>query len=422
MIHALQRRFCRIAMLAVSLLLFLALGAVNGGYLLVSMYEADRTLNVLLASGAYPDFSQDAAISVPGGTPSTLSSFLRADELLGVKWFGARLDNRGNVAEMSLVHVHGVGTEEAERLTEKVLARGNDAGWTGRYRYRVGQGKQHFVIFLDLADRIRASALLFVLSLGVGLGCWSVTLVLVLVLSKRAIRPVAQSMEKQKRFVTDAGHEIRTPLAVIQANVQAMELHQGETRWSRNIRTQTGRLADLTEGLLVQAKMDEISSDLPMVPFSLSELLEEMLDDCEEVAAQKGISLHREIGEGLILRGNRESVTRLISILMDNALRYTPSGGQIRISLEAKGREVALQAENTCRYPEELDLDRLFDRFYRGDPARSSRSGGFGIGLSVARTIVEAHGGTISAGAERGNTLCLRVLLPASAVGGKRRL
>ncbi len=416
MIRALKLRFCRIAMLAVTLLLLLALGAVNGGYFLLSMHGADQVLDILLASGAYPDFTPEAAASGGGQAASALpaDSSLRADELLGARWFAVSLNDRGEAEELSLVHVHGVGPEEAVRLAEKALARGNGTGWVGRYRCRTGQAAQNSVLFLDISDRLRASAVLLVLSLGAGLGCWLASLVLVLVLSERAIRPAVESMEKQKRFVTDAGHEIRTPLAVIQANVQAMELHQGESRWSRNIRTQTGRLAELTEELLAQARMDEADSAPPPLPFSLSELLEEMLDSCAEAAAGRGLSLQAETAEGVVLRGSRENMTKLVSILLDNAIRYTPSGGTIRVTLSAEGRDAVLRVSNTCGHLEELDLDRLFDRFYRGDPARSSGSGGFGIGLSLARSIAEAHGGSISAVAEDSSTICLKVLLPAS--------
>ena len=176
-----------------------------------------------------------------------------------------------------------------------------------------------------------------------------------------------------------------------------MELHQGETKWSRNIRTQTVRLNGLMQNLLVLAKMDEEIGSLPTSEFSLSLLIEEVLDFYQEAAAAKRICLDAVIQPDVMLRANRESIVQLLSVLLDNAVQYTPTEGSIQVVLTKEKSGIVVQVENSVDTPPDGDLERLFDRFYRGDPARTQKSGGYGIGLSAARAVAEAHGGTVTA-------------------------
>ena len=241
-------------------------------------------------------------------------------------------------------------------------------------------------------------------SCGGGVFCWLLMLLLVFLLSKRTIRPIAENMEKQKQFVTNAGHEIKTPLAIIMANTYAMELHNGENKWSRNIRAQTVRLTGLMQNLLTLSKMDEDGVVLPMTEFSFSLLLEEVLDTFYEMAKAKRVSVQVDLQEKLFVKANRESLMQLVSILMDNAVRYTPVNGTISVLLQKKERGVCFQVKNTLDSASDIELDRLFERFYRGNAARTQETGGYGIGLSAAKAIVDAHKGKISAYYENNET------------------
>ena len=225
-------------------------------------------------------------------------------------------------------------------------------------------------------------------------------LLFVILLSKKAILPIAENIEKQKQFVTDAGHEIKTPLAIIMANTDAMELHNGENKWSRNIREQTVRLNGLMQNLLALAKMDEGAVKLPSSDILLSSLLEEILPAFYEPAALKEIIIEENIQPNIIMHGNRDSMSRLITILLDNAVKYTSKQGNIIIYLERKEGVITLSIKNTCDMLPEVDPEKLFDRFYRGDSARTQKSGGYGIGLSAARAIAESQKGSITASYE----------------------
>lgn len=269
----------------------------------------------------------------------------------------------------------------------------------------------------DMQADIQAAARHKILSMlalsgGVGLLCWLGMLALVMVLSRRAIQPIGVSIEKQKEFITNAGHELKTPLAIIQANTEAMELHQGENRWTRNIKAQTARLSGLMGNLLTLARMDEAGNLPPARPVDLSALARDGVESFREPAALRGITVEENLAPGLTIQADREHMAQLLSILLDNAVKYTAPGGRIDLTLARAGNVVRLQVKNTPAQTPEGDLSRLFDRFYRGDPARTQKGGGYGIGLSAAQAIVRAWRGTIGAGTEGEDTVALTVELP----------
>lgn len=220
--------------------------------------------------------------------------------------------------------------------------------------------------------------------------CWIATLLFVIMLSGRAVRPILAGMEKQKQFITNAGHELKTPLSIIQTNNDASALIYGETKYSRNIRNQTKRLNVLMTNFLTLASLDE-ETKLPVESVDISELIREMLSAGEDMITQKHITFSSEIHPGIFMQVNRNTFSQMISILLDNAVKYTPEGGTICFSLMDDGGHIEIAEENTCETSADPDPERLFERFYRGDSARtqSSPSSGYGIGLSAARAIAE---------------------------------
>lgn len=236
-------------------------------------------------------------------------------------------------------------------------------------------------------------------------------LLLVIALSKRAIRPIAENLAKQKQFVTAAGHEIKTPLAIILANTEAMELHNGESKWSKNIRKQTERLSGLMKNLLTLARMEEGTAPVVMADLDMSKLTKEVADSFAESAKLKQIKLQAKIASDIKLYANREEMTQLLAILLDNAVKYSVEQADIVLTLAKRGKEVMLSCENTCEKLPDVEVDRLFDRFYRSDAARTQKSGGYGIGLSVARAIVQNHKGEITAEYKDGNRIVFKVEL-----------
>ena len=255
------------------------------------------------------------------------------------------------------------------------------------------------VSFLDCGRKLEAIYTFAFWSLAMSfLGYVAVSIVLMTV-AHRIMRPVAQSYEKQKRFITDAGHELKTPLAIIRANADLLDMEFGENESIEEIRKQTVHMSELTADLVFLARMEESNQTyLTMTNFGLSEIIEECACGFERLAAASDKTLAINLEQGLLVNGNAKALRQLCSILLDNAIKYSPSGSTVTVSLSKKGRYAALTVVNaTATLISEKDLEFLFDRFYRTDSSRNSKTGGNGIGLSIAKSVVEAHGGRISA-------------------------
>lgn len=434
MVKQLQKKFIISAMLAVTILLVVLIGGINVFNYLTTSNDNDRLMEMLCynfetstkwnadttdntqspqsingtqknttadISGSQnnPDFPpQDNGTKPPDDKKN--NGFGRHDKnaVDSARYAAVAIDKNGNIIRTDVTHISSLTEDEVTAITEALK---NTASGTGTYNgflYRISETKRaegKVIILLDNGMQISSFFTVLFISVGAGIFGWLLMLLLVILLSKKTIAPVARSIEKQKQFVTNAGHEIKTPLAIILANTDAMELHNGENKWSKNIRAQTLRLSGLMQNLLMLAKMDESSAKLPMCSFDISTAAEDTVNAFIEPAALKGVMIEQDIQKGLQLNGNRDSIVQLITVLLDNAVKYTESGGMIRANLSGNDKNIALSIANTC---EPIDHpEKLFDRFYRGDSARTQKNGGYGIGLSVAQAIAELHKGTITA-------------------------
>lgn len=230
---------------------------------------------------------------------------------------------------------------------------------------------------------------------------WLAVLAIVAGASGAVIRPMVESYSKQKRFITDASHEIKTPLAVIDAANEVQEIESGESEWTQSIHEQVARLTALTERLVFLARMDEGSAGFTMTSNDLSEAVDKAAAPFESVAVSRGKRLSTSIACGVRAHADAAAVAQVVELLLDNATRYASEGSVIELSLRAVSRvqgkgATELVVSNAVDELPEGDLDRLFDRFYRADVSRSSKTGGSGVGLSVVRAIAEAHGGSAS--------------------------
>ena len=392
MIQTLQKKVVVTAMAAVTVLLLFLLGAINVANMLIVERQVDRTLRIISDSeaGGIPPRSD-------GAPPFMEAPKNDYDTFLSSNFFVVRFDWVGNILNADIQRTSSVTEEEAREMAAQAYDSGQDSGRTGKFRYLfhktpVGSA----VVFLDTSGERLSLVRILLLSVALGAACWGAMLPLVMFLSRRAVRPVAESMEKQKQFVTNAGHEIKTPLAIIQSNTEAMELYNGENKWSRNIKEQTVRLSGLMQNLLL-ARMDEGASQVQAADFSLSDMLTAALESFAQPMEAKHISLEADVKPGVTLHADAGQVEQLLSILLDNAVKYTNEGGAIWIRLQKEDKKIRLSVQNTCETLPDTPPEKLFDRFYRGDTARTQRSGGYGIGLAVARSIAEANRGTLQA-------------------------
>lgn len=241
------------------------------------------------------------------------------------------------------------------------------------------------------------------------------------VLAKRSIRPVSEAWDAQRRFISDASHELKTPLAVIIANIQILQksrsLGEEDARWVNTTADEAQHMKGLVEDLLTLARADEAKAGSvgavgTFVEVGLSEVVEEAALEFDAVAFERGCEIECEAQPGVVVRGDRAQLARVANTLLDNATKYAPKGSAVRVSLARKGKRAVLSVNNGGPAIEAEDLAHLFDRFYRTDKARSRQgAGGFGLGLAIAKSIIEAHGGTIRAesDAERGTTFTVEI-------------
>ena len=254
---------------------------------------------------------------------------------------------------------------------------------------------ENMAVFLDCYQALRAVKTVLIWSLAADAGCILLVLLLVVLLSRKAIDPVVRSAQQQKQFITDASHELKTPITVIATSLKVLEMETGKQKWIDKALAQTEKLTSLVNALVTLSRMDEEQSPLHMAEFPISETVRETAESFRELAEERGHTLELSIAPDLTYRGDEYAVRQLVSILLDNAVKYALPETPIRLSLERSRRGVVLQTENCCG-SQPIEVDRLFDRFYRGDPSRGE-TGGFGIGLSLARGIAEGHRGRIFA-------------------------
>lgn len=376
--------------------------------------EADGTLAILAANGgAFPDA---AAQPQPGADPGggdpgrQLSPELPYES----RYFTVSLSSDGAVASVNTGKIAAVDTASAITYAQAVLAGGKTAGFTDAYRYTVQtteSGTQ--VIFLDCRRSLDSFRTLCTTGCGVSAVMFASVFVLVALLSGRVLKPFAESYEKQKQFITDAGHELKTPLTIIDADAEVLQMDLGENEWLADIQSQTHRLAELTNALILLSRMEEAQPRLQSVAFPLSDAVEETAQSFQALAVTQGKTLTLAVQPLLTLTGDEGAIRRLVTILLDNAVKYTPAQGEIRLALEQQKNAVRLTVWNTAQAVDPAQLERLFDRFYRADASRSSQTGGYGLGLAIAAAIVRAHRGKISAATDDGRSLRITVTLPA---------
>ena len=229
-------------------------------------------------------------------------------------------------------------------------------------------------------------------------------------------------MEKQKQFITDASHELKTPLAIISANAEVLEMIEGKSEWTESIRNQIGRMSELVQNLVTLSRMEEENIHTVFTGFSLSDAVSETAEPFGTLAESKGLQLQTEITGQITFCGDEKSIRQMLSILLDNAVKYAVKDNEteqkekkadrrILVSLSRQGNYAILAVSNAVEEMPEKP-ERLFDRFYRADESRTRESGGYGIGLAVARAAAEAHKGKITAEKESEHRIAFRVRLP----------
>ena len=395
MIRRLRKRFIRIATLAVAgVLLLLCLSVNLANYLSVTNGLHDTLRMIADNEGVIP---REPSGKGPGSAPAGSTPFT-PETPFSTRYFVLRYTASGELVKASLDHIAAVTEDDLQPYLDAALKHGGGFGRIGGYEFYVIQhtAGRWMAVFLDSYREMHTVSVFALWSLAAMAVCVALVYLIVVLCSRRAIDPVVKSAERQKQFITDASHELKTPITVIATSLTVLEMEVGQQKWIDKAQAQTEKLKELVQSLVTLCRLDEENSPLQMRPFPISDALAETAESFCDYAASSGHSLEISIEPGLSYTGDEYAVRQLASILLDNAVKYAAAGSPISFTLEKSKKGVLIRTENACQPLDPSELPKLFDRFYRADKSRSA-SGGFGIGLSIARGIAEGHKGSIQA-------------------------
>lgn len=396
MIKGLRRKFIIVAMCSVFAVLAVVICIINVISYANVVKSADRLIEVLQEGGG--SFGGMHGKPISPETPYE------------TRFYTVLLGEDGTAYDVNVDSIAAVGESEAAEYAEALFRQNKTSGFYGNYRYSaVTTDHGTMYIFVDCTRELTSFWSFFWTSIAVSAGSLVLVFLLLLVFSGKVMKPVAESYTKQKRFITDASHEIKTPLTIIGADADVLEMTDGANEWTQNIKEQVARLTSLTEKLVFLARMDEENRTLNATTFSISDAAEETVHPFFAVALARGMELKTDIRPHITYCGDESMIRQMISLLVDNALKYS-DGDSVGVTLTAADNKVHLSVCNRASYLQENNLETLFERFYRNDPSRNSETGGHGIGLSVVQSIVALHKGKITARKE-GETVYFTVVL-----------
>ncbi|MBQ6539731.1 MAG: HAMP domain-containing histidine kinase [Oscillospiraceae bacterium] len=435
MLKKLRRRFILSVMAAVSAVMLILLLIINIANYSVTTEKLDRSIEMLseMPESRVPfdgdfdddddadddDLDDDLDDADDYGYPHMMDPekmgerrWRNPDEQDSFRFFSVFCDSEGNITDKVKNPFFSIEGTDAEFLVPDVLAKEKTSGYYGGYRYLVKETEAgHILSFMDCGIETENMRNLLLVSVFVAAGSLLVIFGLVTALSKRAMDPYIKNIEQQKRFITDAGHELKTPITAIAASADVLAVEHEGDEWVENIQCQTVRLGKLVENLITLSRLDEENPVMEKSEFSLSDAVWEIAEPFASLAKAKGKEYSQNIQDGLTFSGSKESIQQMVSILLDNAVKYSDDNGTIRLDVAKSHRSIVISVFNTCDIPDISELYRVFDRFFRLDKSRSKKTGGTGVGLSIAKAIAEANGGSIKVSSENGKTILFTVTL-----------
>lgn len=438
MLGRLRMRF--ILLSTISLLMLLVIIVVSSNLLTYQelVEDADRVLDMLAKNDGYFIKEKELLPEQPGLSVNgekrpgsgLLEHFgprpLSPEILYEARFFAVDLSVQGEVLWVDTERIAMVDESQAVTYAAAAYSKKGARGFIGAFRYlklsnedgRMPAENDIHVIFLDCGRKLYTfkNALLINCMISF-LGLLVIFIVIVLV-SGRIVRPVSESYEKQKQFISVAGHEIRTPVTIIDADAEILAMEIGaDNEWLADICRQTRRMAALTNDLLTLSRMDENRQQFMMIDFPLSDVVAETVQSFQTLAHSKNKNICSTIAPMLSCRGDENSIRQVVGILLDNAIKYTKENScgscdDIMLKLEKRGHSVVLRVKNSAGPVSDVQLRQFFDRFYRTEQSGNSETGGYGLGLSIAKSIVEAHRGRIAAAVPEEGIVQITVVLP----------
>lgn len=408
MIRRLHRQFIAIATAAIVLIVAAALGIINGAIYFLVHDEIRTVISYIVNNGGTVSDSRrpssDGWLSDGGWIDDT------PEFAYQTRYFSVLFDQEGSAKVVNINQIAAFNAKEAMETAVEAAAHGRSEGFFKKgkasYAYTVADTQEGtMVVILDCTRDMAVINTILKYSALFGALCVAVFVLIVSVLSKRALRPFIRNMENQKRFITNAGHELKTPIAIISANTEALALISGQNEWTDNILKQVSRLSKLINDLITLAKVGEASpQDVVLTEVNLTSIVRSAADSFRPVVADAGKIMETDAEDDITARAEMRFFGELVNILLDNAVKYCDDGGLIHVSLTTRknGKGAVLAVSNDYKEGGRIDYSRFFERFYRGDTSHNSAKAGYGIGLSMAEDLTKLMKGKISVRWEKG--------------------
>ena len=396
MFRKLKIRFILLASAAIVCILLTMIAVLNSVRFLQTNGEIQAVLNILSANnGDFPSVEETAE--------SLQNDRITIDTIYQYRYFSVVYKEDKTLYSTNLDHLSNLSKEQALSYANKVIKDSRSSGvfkvGSQFYSYQITQDsktKRYLLVVLDSTNYLESRNDFFWLSIQL---CFYSFIFFVLVVSgfsNFAIRPYIKNYENQKRFITNAGHELKTPLAIISANTELQELMTGENEWTESTKDQVKRLSNLINQMVVLARLEE-QPDVTLVDVNFSEVVKKVAGNFKSVIEKAGKKYEIKLQEDIHVKATEDELYELVSILIDNACKYCDEDGQIFVTLTRakRGKRARLTVANSYADGKNVDYSRFFDRFYREDESHNQKQPGYGIGLSMAESLVRIFKGRI---------------------------
>jgi signal transduction histidine kinase len=394
-INKLRIKFISISMISFALVTLVMGGVIYAFNLYAVRREAFAVTSEIIQHGG--------ELPAPGEGTRTFGRSL--DNWYATRYFAVVFNRNGDVQLMNTSHIASLADDEVKKVAQEARDRYFTFGTLGKYYYQVadrGDGSL-IVVCLDFSNQIKMNQRILYIALSlVGTGIFIAAFV-VRILSFRVVRSEIRSAEQQKAFITNASHELKTPLAVIRANTEVETMLNGENEWNRSTLRQVERMTGLIQNLVTIVRAEESENSGERREINVGTVLKETVKTFRAVAEQDGLLLKEHAPENLVMIADESQLRQLLTLLIDNSIKYCDKAGTITASAERKGKNIRLQVSNSYEKGKDVDYKRFFERFYREDTSHTQEEkGGYGIGLSIAETLVKQYKGSIDVSWENG--------------------
>ncbi|MGN0466871.1 MAG: sensor histidine kinase [Lachnospiraceae bacterium] len=405
MLKKLRWRFITVAMAAFSTVIISLLLIVN----ISTYYSITKQLNETLQM--LTKMKTEKPIPFPAGTspPPEFHRDFSPEFQYMLRFFAVYTNDKNEIVKINQDYIASVSKDDAINYAEYVLRRKSTSGYYNNYRYTITKTSTgNIILFLNSERELQLMKSLFLSTTGIAACCLLAVFTLIVIFSKKAIAPYVRNIETQKRFITDAGHELKTPLTAITTSADVLSMEYENNEWIQNIQHQSNKMSKLIAELITLSRLDEERPFPDITEFVLTEAVWEISEPFATLATTNGKEYIQHIEEDLILCGDKNAIQQMISILLDNALKYSNENGKIRLDVHKKRKQIEIIVYNTCLADNIPDLERVFDRFYRADQSRN-RKNSYGIGLSIAQSIAHNHGGYIKVDSNDGASITFTI-------------